>query len=215
MKEKTRMKNNVARKSKQDQEKEKKWKEKSWWNWWKGNKKKWEKKEKGRKLTKEWGWDNKREKRNINIQRKSKWVNLHAANQTWCLIMLFFFQVAVLYMCTRLIVNLSQTYISMYLTNTLLLPKVTHTPLSAALCSTRVRVFTSLCSRIAEVHRHDPLGNVCERFRLLLHHEALQQADREKCEFIDFSSKSSGKIEQHLMFQKEVNRNVQHKEHQL
>ncbi|KAM9469681.1 major facilitator superfamily domain-containing protein 12-like isoform 1-T1 [Clarias gariepinus] len=34
-----------------------------------------------------------------------------------------FYQVAVLYMCTRLIVNLSQTYISMYLTNTLLLPK--------------------------------------------------------------------------------------------
>ncbi|MCJ8740398.1 hypothetical protein PDJAM_G00058540 [Pangasius djambal] len=36
---------------------------------------------------------------------------------------LSFYQVAVLYMCTRLIVNLSQTYISMYLTNTLLLPK--------------------------------------------------------------------------------------------
>lgn len=34
-----------------------------------------------------------------------------------------FYQVAFLYMCTRLIVNLSQTYISMYLTNTLLLPK--------------------------------------------------------------------------------------------
>ncbi|KAF5899544.1 major facilitator superfamily domain-containing protein 12-like isoform X2, partial [Clarias magur] len=34
-----------------------------------------------------------------------------------------FYQVAVLYMCTRLIVNLSQTYISMYLTNTLMLPK--------------------------------------------------------------------------------------------
>ncbi|XP_057190845.1 major facilitator superfamily domain-containing protein 12a isoform X3 [Triplophysa rosa] len=34
-----------------------------------------------------------------------------------------FYQVALLYMSTRLIVNLSQTYISMYLTNTLLLPK--------------------------------------------------------------------------------------------
>ncbi|XP_062873111.1 major facilitator superfamily domain-containing protein 12a [Trichomycterus rosablanca] len=34
-----------------------------------------------------------------------------------------FYQVALLYMCTRLMVNLSQTYISMYLTNTLLLPK--------------------------------------------------------------------------------------------
>lgn len=33
-------------------------------------------------------------------------------------------QVAVLYMATRLIVNLSQTYIAMYLTNSLLLPKV-------------------------------------------------------------------------------------------
>lgn len=34
-----------------------------------------------------------------------------------------FYEVAVLYMCTRLIVNLSQTYISMYLINSLLLPK--------------------------------------------------------------------------------------------
>ncbi|NXX81244.1 MFS12 protein, partial [Urocolius indicus] len=34
-----------------------------------------------------------------------------------------FYQVAVLYMTTRLIVNLSQTYIAMYLTNSLLLPK--------------------------------------------------------------------------------------------
>ncbi|KAK3540404.1 hypothetical protein QTP70_030633 [Hemibagrus guttatus] len=34
-----------------------------------------------------------------------------------------FYQVAALYMCTRLIVNLSQTYISMYLINSLLLPK--------------------------------------------------------------------------------------------
>ncbi|XP_043911394.1 major facilitator superfamily domain-containing protein 12 [Protopterus annectens] len=34
-----------------------------------------------------------------------------------------FYQVAMLYMCTRLIVNLSQTYIAMYLTNSLNLPK--------------------------------------------------------------------------------------------
>ncbi|KAF7646438.1 hypothetical protein LDENG_00187830 [Lucifuga dentata] len=34
-----------------------------------------------------------------------------------------FYQVALLYMCTRLIVNLSQTFISMYLINTLGLPK--------------------------------------------------------------------------------------------
>ncbi|XP_077079090.1 major facilitator superfamily domain-containing protein 12 [Siphateles boraxobius] len=34
-----------------------------------------------------------------------------------------FYQVAILYMCTRLIVNLSQTYIPMYLTNSLSLPK--------------------------------------------------------------------------------------------
>ncbi|XP_027327874.3 major facilitator superfamily domain-containing protein 12 isoform X2 [Anas platyrhynchos] len=34
-----------------------------------------------------------------------------------------FYQVAVLYMATRLIVNLSQTYIAMYLTNSLMLPK--------------------------------------------------------------------------------------------
>lgn len=35
-----------------------------------------------------------------------------------------FIQVAALYMCTRLIINLSQTYISMYLINSLFLPKV-------------------------------------------------------------------------------------------
>ncbi|XP_035811969.2 major facilitator superfamily domain-containing protein 12 [Amphiprion ocellaris] len=34
-----------------------------------------------------------------------------------------FYQVAFLYMCTRLIANLSQTYISVYLTNSLMLPK--------------------------------------------------------------------------------------------
>ncbi|KAL2090013.1 hypothetical protein ACEWY4_014701 [Coilia grayii] len=34
-----------------------------------------------------------------------------------------FYQVALLYMCTRLIVNMSQAYISMYLTNSLMLPK--------------------------------------------------------------------------------------------
>ncbi|KAM6962605.1 major facilitator superfamily domain-containing protein 12 [Aplochiton taeniatus] len=34
-----------------------------------------------------------------------------------------FYQVAFLYMCTRLVVNMSQTYISMFLTNSLLLPK--------------------------------------------------------------------------------------------
>ncbi|KAM7409699.1 hypothetical protein PAMA_001271 [Pampus argenteus] len=34
-----------------------------------------------------------------------------------------FYQVALLYMCTRLIVNLSQTYISVYLTNSLMLTK--------------------------------------------------------------------------------------------
>uniref|UniRef100_A0A7N6F798 Major facilitator superfamily domain containing 12 n=1 Tax=Anabas testudineus TaxID=64144 RepID=A0A7N6F798_ANATE len=34
-----------------------------------------------------------------------------------------FYQVAFLYMCTRLIVNLSQTYISVYLTDSLMLPK--------------------------------------------------------------------------------------------
>ncbi|XP_047443094.1 major facilitator superfamily domain-containing protein 12 [Mugil cephalus] len=34
-----------------------------------------------------------------------------------------FYQVAFVYMCTRLIVNLSQTYISVYLTNSLMLPK--------------------------------------------------------------------------------------------
>ncbi|KAE8631339.1 hypothetical protein XENTR_v10001158 [Xenopus tropicalis] len=34
-----------------------------------------------------------------------------------------FYQVAVLYMCTRLIVNLSQTFIAVYLTNSLHLPK--------------------------------------------------------------------------------------------
>lgn len=40
-------------------------------------------------------------------------------------------QVALLYMSTRLIVNLSQTYITMYLTNSLLLPKVGEGPVPA------------------------------------------------------------------------------------
>lgn len=37
-------------------------------------------------------------------------------------------KVALLYMCTRLMVNLSQTYISMYLLNTLNLHKVGYGP---------------------------------------------------------------------------------------
>lgn len=41
-------------------------------------------------------------------------------NRCYCMCL----QVALLYMCTRLIVNLSQTYIVMYLINTLGLPKV-------------------------------------------------------------------------------------------
>uniref|UniRef100_A0A8V5GQ90 Uncharacterized protein n=1 Tax=Melopsittacus undulatus TaxID=13146 RepID=A0A8V5GQ90_MELUD len=45
-----------------------------------------------------------------------------------------FYQVAVLYMSTRLIVNLSQAYIAMYLTNSLMLPKVGTGQLSSALC---------------------------------------------------------------------------------
>ena len=36
----------------------------------------------------------------------------------------FFFQVGSLYMCTRLVVNLSQTYLPMFLTDSLLLDKV-------------------------------------------------------------------------------------------
>lgn len=51
-----------------------------------------------------------------------------------CVCYSVFLQVALLYMCTRLIVNLSQTYISMYLLNTLNLNKVTaHRPAASRL----------------------------------------------------------------------------------
>ena len=85
------------------------------------------------------------------------------------------FQVAFLYMCTRLMVNLSQTYMSMYLTNALLLPKVN--PLEylqttfewfwnvffltepSRVCETCERW---LPSSFAELHCYHPPGDVCQ-----------------------------------------------------
>ncbi|XP_029104923.1 major facilitator superfamily domain-containing protein 12-like [Scleropages formosus] len=64
-----------------------------------------------------------------------------------------FYQVAVLYMSTRLIVNLSQTYISMYLTNSLLLPKnyIATIPLvmyvSGFVCSLAMKPLSKLIGR--------------------------------------------------------------------
>lgn len=94
------------------------------------------------------------------------------------------FQVAFLYMFTRLIVNLSQTYISMYLTKSLMLPKV-------GLLRLVSHRYTGTClgspnkcpSSFAEVHCQHPPGDVRQRHPLLSDHEAVQQADREKCEF--------------------------------
>ncbi|KAL4608216.1 major facilitator superfamily domain-containing protein 12 [Arapaima gigas] len=64
-----------------------------------------------------------------------------------------FYQVAFLYMSTRLIVNLSQTYISMYLTNSLLLPKkyIATIPLvmyvSGFVCSLLMKPLSKLIGR--------------------------------------------------------------------
>lgn len=100
-------------------------------------------------------------------------------------------QVALLYMSTRLIVNLSQTYISMYLINTLGLHKVTLSP-PTAFCFTFessvhgdivTATFSSPSSCLftlflflppTEVHCNHPFSDVCERLPVLLHHEASQ-----------------------------------------
>lgn len=91
-------------------------------------------------------------------------------------------QVAVLYMSTRLIVNLSQTYIAMYLTNSLLLPKVGTGQVPASVlrsrkqgsCADGAELIFSLSSSLAEIHRHHPLGDVHQWLPLLLPHEACE-----------------------------------------
>lgn len=97
-----------------------------------------------------------------------------------------FYQVGILYMSTRLIVNLSQTYMAMYLTYSLSLPKVGpaaqgrggHRGRSGDLQGPpAVEGFGVPLSaaRPAEVHRHHPPGHVRQRLRLVLPHEARQQ----------------------------------------
>lgn len=90
-------------------------------------------------------------------------------------------QVAVLYMSTRLIVNLSQTYIAMYLTNSLLLPKVGAGQVPAresrshgqGSCADDPKLI-SLSLSLAEIHRHHPPGDVHQWLPLLLPHEACE-----------------------------------------
>ena len=84
-------------------------------------------------------------------------------------------------MSTRLIVNLSQTYISMYLINTLGLPKVTIL-FHICVISSQSYSVSSLCSVPSfrfflpptEVHRNNPISDVPEWLPVLLHHEASQ-----------------------------------------
>lgn len=91
-------------------------------------------------------------------------------------------QVAVLYMATRLIVNLSQTYIAMYLTNSLLLPKVGTGQVPARTAgspgqgsrASGLELIFSPCLSLAEIHRHHPPGAVCQRLPVLLPHEACE-----------------------------------------
>lgn len=91
-------------------------------------------------------------------------------------------QVAVLYMSTRLIVNLSQTYIAMYLTNSLLLPKVGAGQVPACVlrlhgqgsCADGLVLIFSLSSSLAEVHCYHPPGDVHQWLPLLLPHEACE-----------------------------------------
>lgn len=104
----------------------------------------------------------------------------------WLVPLLICPQVGMLYMTTRLIVNLSQTYIAMYLSYSLSLPKVRRCggqrggggrPLPPG-----SPLWITTASPSTEVHRHHPSGDVLERFHLLLPHEAHQQANREECE---------------------------------
>lgn len=77
-------------------------------------------------------------------------------------------QVAVLYMLTRLIVNLSQTYIAMYLTNSLMLHKVGAGQVPARVsrshgqwsCAGGPELIFSLSLSPAEIYCHHPPGDV-------------------------------------------------------
>lgn len=87
-------------------------------------------------------------------------------------------------MTTRLIVNLSQTYIAMYLTYSLSLPKVRRgcgEEMGRPLPPGRP-LWTGAASPSPEVHRNHSSGDVLEWLLLLLPHEAGQQAHREERE---------------------------------
>lgn len=87
-------------------------------------------------------------------------------------------------MTTRLIVNLSQTYIAMYLTYSLSLPKVRRgcgEEMGRASRPGRP-LWTATAFPSLEVHCHHSSGDVLEWLLLLLPHEAGQQAHREERE---------------------------------
>lgn len=114
----------------------------------------------------------------------AKTLNCSFKSYPLCLIL---YQMALLYMCTRLIVNLSQTYISVYLTNSLMLPKVrphSDRDLCNSLWSLRLccNVKTNFPPRSSELHCHHTPGDVCQRLCLLSGHETSQQAHRNQCE---------------------------------
>lgn len=86
-------------------------------------------------------------------------------------------------MATRLIVNLSQTYIAMYLTNSLLLPKVgvghvpacnSRLPGHSGSCAVGPELILSLCLSLTEIYCHHPSGDVHQWLPLLLPHEACE-----------------------------------------
>lgn len=96
-------------------------------------------------------------------------------------------------MCTRLIVNLSQTYISVYLTDSLMLPKVnthTHTlysysPYVASICE-MLHFKSDLLLLYSELHCHHTSGRLYQQLRVLSGHETSQQEHRNQCECFSF-----------------------------
>lgn len=88
-----------------------------------------------------------------------------------------------LYMLTRLIVNLSQTYLAMYLINTLGLHKVAVAAVSGVTSQPSPSLHSAPPFFFAptEVYCHDPISHVSEWIPVLLHHEANQQDDWKMC----------------------------------
>lgn len=114
--------------------------------------------------------------------KKQQWLSLKS--DELCLLL---HQMAFLYMCTRLIVNLSQTYISVYLTDSLMLPKVRPRRVriqmhNSVTYSGSFSVISILISLSSELHCHHSSGDVCQRLCLLSGHETTQQPCRNQRE---------------------------------